>query len=70
MDPKTTGIELPGELVTALTEHPDAGEVFQRLSQSHKREYIKWINEAKQADTRTRRIEKTLEMLTEKNTDG
>ena len=70
MDPKTTGIELPGELATVLTEHPDAGGVFQRLSQSHKLEYIKWINEAKQAGTRTRRIEKTLVMLTEENTDG
>jgi uncharacterized protein YdeI (YjbR/CyaY-like superfamily) len=35
------------------------------LSYSHKREYVNWIEEAKRAETRQRRIAKAVEMLRE-----
>jgi hypothetical protein len=36
---------------------------FDALSYSHRREYVEWIDEAKRADTRARRIAKTVERL-------
>jgi uncharacterized protein YdeI (YjbR/CyaY-like superfamily) len=42
---------------------PAAGAAFQRLSHSHRREYVGWISEAKKEETRARRIAKALCML-------
>ena len=36
---------------------------FENLSFTHRREYCRWITEAKKDETRTRRLEKALEML-------
>jgi hypothetical protein len=37
--------------------------VFKRLSYTHRKEYCRWITEAKQEETRLRRLEKAIEML-------
>jgi uncharacterized protein YdeI (YjbR/CyaY-like superfamily) len=37
--------------------------VFDALSYTHRREYCRWIAEAKKEETRLRRIEKAVEML-------
>ncbi|HVM62951.1 MAG TPA: YdeI/OmpD-associated family protein [Verrucomicrobiae bacterium] len=42
---------------------------FDALSPSHQREYLKWIAEAKRPETRQARIEKTLQMLSQKRGD-
>ncbi|MDO4702464.1 YdeI/OmpD-associated family protein [Tannerella sp.] len=49
-----------------LKTTPKAYAVFQKLSPSHKNEYLKWITEAKKQETKERRFEKMLEMLLEK----
>ncbi len=36
---------------------------FDRLSGTHRREYCRWIAEAKKEETKLRRIEKAVEML-------
>lgn len=36
---------------------------FDALAPSHRREYLTWINEAKRAETRARRIAQTAERL-------
>jgi Domain of unknown function (DUF1905)/Bacteriocin-protection, YdeI or OmpD-Associated len=36
---------------------------FESLSFTHRKEYCRWITEAKKEETRTRRLEKALEML-------
>jgi hypothetical protein len=36
---------------------------FETLSFTHRKEYCRWIIEAKKEETRTRRLEKALEML-------
>lgn len=68
MDPKATGIELDDDLSAALVESPVASQVFDGLPPSHKRRYVEWISEARGAETRTRRIKKTIEMLRETHT--
>ncbi len=36
---------------------------FEKLSYTHRKEYVKWIEEAKKEETRQRRVEKALAML-------
>ncbi len=40
-------------------------EFFEKLAYTHRKEYIKWVEEAKQPETRHRRIQKMIEMLAE-----
>jgi len=42
---------------------------FSNLAASHRREYLKWIDEAKRAETRKGRIEKTIKMLSQKSAE-
>ncbi len=56
-------ITVPAELKRALKENPEAKAVFEKLSYTHKREYVTWINEAKKDETRARRIAQTVERL-------
>ncbi len=59
---------VPEDFVAALRKNEDAFQRFERLSRSHRREYISWISEAKRTETRERRISKALEQLTERST--
>jgi uncharacterized protein YdeI (YjbR/CyaY-like superfamily) len=54
-DPRT-----PSDLADELT-NADLLETFEAMSPSHRREYIDWIADAKQAATRRRRITGTVE---------
>ena len=47
---------VPPDVLLALEGDRDAKSAFEKLPLSHKREYVKWVVEAKTADTRTRRI--------------
>ncbi len=42
----------------------DAKAAFGKLSYTHQREYVRWIEEAKRPDTQQRRIAGTIERLT------
>jgi hypothetical protein len=53
----------PAELEKIFTAHKKAREVFQNLSASNQQEYVEWIEGAKRQDTRTRRLEATVEKL-------
>jgi uncharacterized protein YdeI (YjbR/CyaY-like superfamily) len=37
--------------------------VFEKLSYTHRKEYCRWITEAKKQETRLKRVEKAIEML-------
>ncbi len=51
------------ELEKIFTAHKKAREVFQNLSQVNQKEYVEWIEGAKRKDTKTRRLEATVEKL-------
>jgi hypothetical protein len=55
-------IATPDDLQVALAE---AGLVdgFEALSYTHRREYVRWIDEAKKPETRARRVQGTIERL-------
>lgn len=54
----------PDDLLAAFEQSPAALAFFEKLAPSHKKEYIRWITEAKRPETRASRVEKTIEMLT------
>ncbi len=60
-EPRT--LEIPNDLMRELKKDKEAKAFFDKLSYTHRREYVTWINEAKRDETRQRRIEKTIEML-------
>ncbi len=53
----------PVELERLFIKHNKAKEFFSTLSFVHQKEYVTWIQGAKRADTKQRRIEATLEKL-------
>ena len=63
LDEKPRVVEVPEDLAAALAADGDAAAAFDRLSYSHRREYVEWIDEAKRAETRARRISGTVERL-------
>ena len=56
-------IEIPPDLAKELKKDKEAKAFFDKLSYTHQKEYVTWINEAKKQETRQNRIIKTLEML-------
>lgn len=56
-------IEVPVELKKAFKNEKEAKAFFEKLSYTHQREYVMWINEAKREETRQNRIVKAIEML-------
>lgn len=56
-------IDIPDDLKKALESDLEAGIFFKRLSYSHQREWVNWIQEAKREGTRQDRIIQTVEML-------
>lgn len=63
LDTEPRILELPKELVKELKKDKEAKTTFDKLSYTHQREYVLWINEAKKEETRLNRSIKTIEML-------
>ncbi|MES2107049.1 MAG: YdeI/OmpD-associated family protein [Pseudomonadota bacterium] len=53
----------PQDLLALLEKHPDAEKFFQQLAYTYKKEYVRWIEEAKREATRQQRLLKAIEML-------
>ena len=56
-------VAVPGDLRAALDEDTVATAAFDRLSFTHRREYVEWVEEAKRPDTRARRIAATIDRV-------
>ncbi len=56
---------IPDYFIDMLHEYPLAKGFFEKMSYSHKKEYVEWITEAKTELTRINRLNTTIEMLTE-----
>jgi bifunctional DNA-binding transcriptional regulator/antitoxin component of YhaV-PrlF toxin-antitoxin module len=55
-------VEIPEDLAELL-KREKLRPVFDKLSYTHRREYCRWISEAKRAETRSTRLGKAIEML-------
>ena len=58
-------VAVPDDLAKALKKNAAAAATFERLSPSHRKEYVEWITEAKRDETRLKRLATTLEWLAE-----
>lgn len=58
-------VDVPADLAAAIAASPEAAGTFDSLSHSHRREYVQWVTEAKRDETRRRRVEQTVQMLSE-----
>ena len=63
LDEEPRVVSIPDDLAAALAADGGAAAAFRNLSYSHQREYVEWIDEAKRAETRARRIGGTVERL-------
>ena len=63
LDAAPREVEVPEALQTALAGDPVAREKYEGMAYTHRKEYARWIAEAKREETRERRVAKALEML-------
>jgi len=62
---ETKELIVPKDLTSALSKNKAAKAAFEKFSNSHKREYVAWIEEAKTEPTRNKRLATTIEQLSE-----
>jgi len=58
-------IKLPAELEIFFIKHKKAKDFFKSLPENSQKEYVSWIEEAKRADTKKRRLEAVQQKLLE-----
>lgn len=56
-------VEIPKDLMRELNKDKEAKAIFDKLSYTHRKEYVKWIEEARKEETRQTRVAKTVHML-------
>lgn len=63
LDTEPREVNVPEALAGALEDDPQARAAFEALAFTHRKEYARWIAEAKREETRERRVAQALEML-------
>lgn len=63
LDEAPREVDLPRELASALDAEPELRAFFDSLSYTHRREYARWISDAKRDETRKRRLRRALDLL-------
>lgn len=56
-------VEVPDDLAEAVAAEPAAQATFDGLTPSQRKEWVRWVSEAKRAETRTDRLGRTIEGL-------
>lgn len=68
LDTAPREVEVPPALATALSDDPTAKAAFDAMAPSHRKEFARWIDEAKREETKRSRVEQALQMLREGRT--
>jgi bacteriocin resistance YdeI/OmpD-like protein/uncharacterized protein DUF1905 len=68
LDTSERKVDVPPALAEALARDRAAAAAFEKLAYSHRKEYARWVDEAKRDETRRRRVSETLRMLREGKT--
>jgi uncharacterized protein YdeI (YjbR/CyaY-like superfamily) len=55
---------VPRYIQSALKKHPSARQYFESLPPSHRRRYVGWIDTAKRDETKARRLDEAIRLLT------
>lgn len=64
-DKEERTVEISEDIASLFNENPDAKKLFDAMSYTHKKEYIRWIEEARKPETRESRKTKMIQMLLE-----
>ena len=62
-DTAPRAVEVPADLAEALAKDEAAKTTFDALAFTHRKEWVRWVAEAKKAETRAARVAKTIEAL-------
>lgn len=65
LDDAPREIAVPDDLAAALAADDRARTYFDSLAFTHRKEWVRWIEEAKKPETRTTRVAKTVQSLRE-----
>lgn len=65
-DDKPRTVDVPPELQKLLNNDKEAKEIFEKLAYTHKKEYVRWISDAKKEETKQSRLGKILNMIKSK----
>jgi hypothetical protein len=63
LDTAAREVTVPADLVDALEHDDQARQFFDDLAYSHRKEWVRWIEESKKIETRTSRIVRAVESL-------
>jgi hypothetical protein len=63
LDTAPREVAVPEALATALAGDDAARAAYEGMAYTHRKEYARWIEEAKREETRERRVAQALEML-------
>ncbi|UOU99238.1 YdeI/OmpD-associated family protein [Chryseobacterium daecheongense] len=64
-DKEERTVDIADDIALAFNENQEAKELFDNMSYTHRKEYIRWIEEAKKAETRENRKGKMTQMILE-----
>lgn len=70
LDTAPREVAVPPELAAAFAADSAAKAAFDALAPSHRKEFARWIDEAKREQTRRSRVDQALQMLHEGRTRG
>lgn len=62
-DKEERTVEIPEDVVEVFNQNEKAKELFDKMSYTHRKEYIRWITDAKKPETRENRKVKMIEMI-------
>ena len=68
LDTAPREVEVPPVLAAALAADPQAKAVFDGMAFTHRKEYARWVAEAKRDETRERRVQQAVEMIRARKT--
>ena len=63
LDDTPREVEIPSDLTAALAGDDAARAAFEKLSYTHRKEFARWVEEAKRDETRERRVAQSLTMI-------
>lgn len=56
-------VEIPSDILEVFKQNQQAYELYEKMSYTHRKEYIRWITDAKKPETRENRKLKMIEMI-------
>jgi Bacteriocin-protection, YdeI or OmpD-Associated/Domain of unknown function (DUF1905) len=63
LDTEPREVEVPEDLAAALASDAEAKARFESMAFTHRKEHVRWVADAKRAETRERRVREALEMI-------